>query len=109
VVPGPRDRGGAGAERQRFCYRGRLFNDALAETGIRHKYCRPYRPQTNGKVERFHRTVLEEWAYARPYTRDADRTRALAPWLHRYNHHRWHTALGGRPISRVTNVPGDCA
>ena len=70
-----------------FCYRGRLFNVALAETGIVHKYCRPYRPQTNGKVERFHRTLLVEWAYARPYRRDADRTRALAHWLHRYNLH----------------------
>ena len=90
-----------------FCYRGRLFNAALAETGIVHKYCRPYRPQTNGKAERFHRTLLDEWAYVRPYCRDSDRTRALAPWLHRYNHHRVHTAIGGPPISRVTNVPGD--
>jgi transposase InsO family protein len=88
-----------------FCYRGRLFNEALAETRIVHKYCRPYRPQTNGKVERFNRTLLEEWAYVRPYHRDSDRTRALAHWLHRYNHHRWHTAIGGPPISRVTNLP----
>ncbi len=50
-----------------FSYRGRLFNQALAEHRILHKYCRPYRPQTNGKVERFHRTLLEEWAYVRPY------------------------------------------
>ena len=90
-----------------FCYRGRLFNEALAEAGIRHKYCRPYRPQTNGKVERFHRTLLEEWAYARPHTSDGSRTRALAPWLHHYNHHRYHTALGGPPITRVTNLPGE--
>ncbi len=88
-----------------FSYRGRLFNEALAESRISHRYCRPYRPQTNGKVERFHRTLMEEWAYVRPYSREADRTRALAHWLHRYNHHRWHTALGGPPISRVTNVP----
>ena len=88
-----------------FSYRGRLFNDALAETRIVHKYCRPYRPQTNGKVERFHRTMLEEWAYARPYYREADRTRALAHWLHRYNHHRLHTAIGDAPITRVTNLP----
>ncbi len=88
-----------------FSYRGRLFNEALAEGRVLHRYCRPYRPQTNGKVERFHRTLLEEWAYVRPYAREADRTRALAHWLHRYNHHRWHTALGGPPISRVTNVP----
>ncbi len=88
-----------------FSYRGRLFNQALAEYRILHKYCRPYRPQTNGKVERFHRTLLEEWAYVRPYACEAVRTRALARWLHRYNHHRVHTAIGGPPISRVTNVP----
>jgi transposase InsO family protein len=87
-----------------FCYRGKLFNEALGT--ILHKYCRPYRPQTNGKVERFHRTLLEEWAYVRPYSRDSDRTRALATWLHRYNHHRVHTAIGGPPITRVTNLPG---
>jgi transposase InsO family protein len=88
-----------------FSYRGRLFNAALAEHRIIHKYCRPYRPQTNGKIERFHRTLLEEWAYVRPYSREADRTRALAHWLHRYNHHRVHTAIGGPPTSRVTNLP----
>ncbi len=88
-----------------FTYRGLLFNAALAETGVVHKYCRIYRPQTNGKVERFHRTLLEEWAYVRPYAREADRTRALARWLHRYNHHRVHTAVGDAPITRVTNVP----
>jgi transposase InsO family protein len=88
-----------------FSYRGRLFNEALAEGRILHRYCRPYRPQTNGKVERFHRTLLEEWAYVRPYARESDRTRALAHWLHSYNHHRVHTAVGGPPIGRVTNVP----
>lgn len=88
-----------------FSYRGLLFNQALAETGVAHRYCRPYRPQTNGKVERFHRTMLEEWAYARPYYREADRIRALARWLHGYNHHRVHTAIGGPPITRVTNLP----
>jgi transposase InsO family protein len=88
-----------------FCYRGRLFNAALTEHRIIHKYCRPYRPQTNGKVERFHRTLLDEWAYIRPYHREADRTRALAHWLHHYNHHRLHTAIGDAPITRVTNLP----
>jgi transposase InsO family protein len=88
-----------------LCYRGRLFNEALAENRIVHKFCRPYRPQTNGKVERFHRTLLEEWAYVRPYACDAARAAALARWLHRYNHHRVHTAIGGPPVSRVTNLP----
>jgi transposase InsO family protein len=60
-----------------------------------------------GKVERFNRTLLAEWAYVRTYTFGASRTRALRTWLHRYNHHRCHTALGGQPpVSRVTNVPG---
>jgi transposase InsO family protein len=88
-----------------FSYRGRLFNQALTDTSVQHRYCRPYRPQTNGKIERFHRTMLEEWAYARPYTREQDRIRALAHWLHRYNHHRVHTAIGSPPINRVTNLP----
>lgn len=88
-----------------FAYRGRLFNEALSETRVLHRYCRPYRPQTNGKVERFNRTLLEEWAYVRPYWRECDRTRALAHWLHIYNHHRVHTAIGGPPVSRVTNLP----
>ena len=90
-----------------FCYRGRLFNQALADSRIVHKWCRPYRPQTNGKVERFHRTLLDEWAYIRPYAREADRTRALTHWLHRYNHHRVHTAIGDAPITRVTNLPNE--
>src|SRR4051794_8019743 len=87
------------------CYRSFDFRDALA--GITHKRTRPYRPQTNGKVERFHRTLAEEWAYAAVYTSDAERAAAYPGWLHRYNHHRGHTALGGRPpASRVTNLSG---
>lgn len=89
-----------------FCYRGELFNQALADTAIRHLYTRPYRPQTNGKVERFNRTLLAEWAYARTWTSDGQRTRALAHWLHIYNHHRHHTAVGGPPVSRVSNLAG---
>ena len=88
------------------CYRSRAFAAALAATGTRHKRTRPYRPQTNGKVERYNRTLLHEWAYATPYARETDRRAALPGWLHTYNHHRSHTALGGPPASRVTNLSG---
>jgi len=86
------------------CYRGRDFAGALGT--IAHTFTRPYRPQTNGKVERFNRTLLAEWAYARPWSSEGQRTRGLAHWLHIYNHHRHHTAIGGPPISRVRNLPG---
>ncbi|WP_283611191.1 IS481 family transposase [Mycolicibacterium poriferae] len=87
------------------CYRSHSFRDAL--NGIRHRRTRPYRPQTNGKVERFHRTLADEWAYARLYTSDADRCQEFPHWLHTYNHHRGHTALGGQPpASRVPNLSG---
>ena len=88
-------------------YRSADFAQACLAAGIRHRRTRPYRPQTNGKVERFNRTLLEEWAYVRVYRSDQARTAALARWLHQYNHHRRHTALGGLPpVSRVTNLSG---
>jgi transposase InsO family protein len=86
------------------CYRSRQFNDALGS--IVHSFTRPYRPATNGKVERYNRTLQAEWAYARPWSSDGQRTRALTAWLHRYNHHRHHTAIGGPPVSRVSNLTG---
>jgi transposase InsO family protein len=88
-------------------YTSGMFTAALASSGASHKRTRPYRPQTNGKVERFNRTLLAEWAYVQAYTSNQQRTAALDTWLHLYNHHRAHTALGGRPpISRVNNGPG---
>jgi transposase InsO family protein len=87
------------------CYRSHAFKDALE--GIAHRRTRPYRPQTNGKVERFHRTLADEWAYARLYTSDTERCQEFPIWLHTYNHHRGHTALGGQPpASRVPNLSG---
>jgi hypothetical protein len=89
------------------CYRSRAWAAALEQTGARHSRTRPYRPQTNGKAERFNRTLLGEWAYAKPYRSENARRRALPAWLHIYNHHRSHSSLGGHPpISRVTNLPG---
>jgi transposase InsO family protein len=89
------------------CYRSHLWRDAMTATGVTHKRTRPYRPQTNGKVERFNRTLLDEWAYAKAYTTETERRQALNPWLHTYNHHRPHTALGGQPpSSRVHNLTG---
>jgi transposase InsO family protein len=87
-------------------YRSKPWAQRCAELDLRHSRTRPYRPATNGKVERFNRTLLDEWAYARLWTSDASRARTLDRWLHRYNHHRHHTAIGGTPTTRVTNLAG---
>jgi transposase InsO family protein len=89
------------------CYRSRLWTAACHDLDVTHKRTKPYRPQTNGKVERFHRTLAVEWAYVRAYSSETARVAALRKWLHLYNHHRTHTALGGKPpASRVTNLSG---
>jgi transposase InsO family protein len=67
------------------CYRSRTWRQACAELGITPKYTRAYRPQTNGKAERFNRTMINEWAFARPYPNKAARRTALPTWLHHYN------------------------
>ena len=88
-------------------YRSHAWRDACAELGIKPKRIRPYRPQTNGKIERFHRTLADGWAYARFYQSTQQRNTALPGWLHFYNHHRAHSAIGGQPpITRLTNLPG---
>ena len=87
-------------------YRSHIWRDTCADLDIKHKRTRPYRPQTNGKIERFHRTLADGWAYARFYTSEAERRAELEGWLHYYNHHRPHTACGNQPpFSRLINVP----
>jgi transposase InsO family protein len=88
-------------------YVSHLWRDSCAELGIKAKKTRPRRPQTNGKIERFHRTLADGWAYRRLYTSENARRAALAGWLHQYNHHRPHSALGGQPpITRLNNLDG---
>ena len=89
------------------CYRSHLWQDTCAELGITPKRTRPYRPQTNGKIERFHRTLADGWAFAKFYPSESARRAALTAWIHHYNHHRPHTAIGRQaPITRLTNLSG---
>jgi len=83
-------------------YRSRRFRATCQQLGLRHLFTRPYTPRTNGKVERFIKTALLEWAYARLYRHSDERRQALAQWLHHYNWHRPHMSLRGRPpVTRV--------
>jgi len=87
--------------------RSRDFKAALEALRVAHRRTANYRPQTNGKAERFNRTLLDEWAYVRVYRSEIQRTQALQRWLHLYNHHRSHTSLGGHaPMTHVNNLPG---
>jgi transposase InsO family protein len=83
-------------------YRSHAFRDAADAAAIRLKRTRPYRPQTNGKAERFIKTLQWEWAYIRPYYSNHERLDALPVFLSEYNGHRPHTALGGLfPVTRI--------
>jgi transposase InsO family protein len=88
-------------------YRSFLWRDTCAELGITPKRTRPYRPQTNGKIERFHRTLTEGWAFKKFYNSESARIAALPAWVHQYNHHRPHSAIGkAPPITRLNNLAG---
>jgi transposase InsO family protein len=91
-----------------FAYvHNRSLCELLARHGIRHLTTEPYRPRTNGKVERFHQTMAREWAYGLTYRSHRQRNQALPHWLDHYNRRRPHSSLGNRPpISRVHNVCG---
>jgi transposase InsO family protein len=87
-------------------YRSHAYRDALERSEIRHRRTRPFRPQTNGKAERFIQTLLNEWAYARPYRSNGERLHALRRFVDFYNRGRPHTAIGGLvPRTAVNNVP----
>ena len=89
-----------------FTYtKNRSLRELLTERGIRHLTTQPYRPRTNGKVERFHQTMGREWAHGRSYPTSEHRASLLGDWLEHYNHRRPHSAIGNRPpISRVHNL-----
>jgi len=87
-------------------YVSHLWRDSCADLGIVHKRTRPRRPQTNGKIERFHLTLANGWAFKKLYNSESARRAALPAWLHHYNHHRPHTAIekSAPPITRLTNL-----
>jgi transposase InsO family protein len=89
-----------------FTYtKNRSLRELLAARGIRHLTTQPYRPRTNGKIERFHQTMGREWAHGRSYPSSAHRASLLKDWLEHYNQRRPHSAIGNRPpISRVHNL-----
>jgi transposase InsO family protein len=83
-------------------FRSKRFARACWRLGLKHSFTRPYRPQTNGKAERFIQSALREWAYGIPYGRSSERTAMLNRWTHHYNWHRPHQGIGGvAPISRL--------
>jgi transposase InsO family protein len=89
-------------------FRSHAFRRACTGAGLRHLRTRPYTPRTNGKAERFIQTALREWAYARPYASSSERSQAIDPWLHHYNHHRRHSGINAAtPATRLNNLLGN--
>ena len=89
------------------CYRSGAFTTTLGE-GVKHRYTLPYRPQPNGKVERFNLTFAQDQANAATYDSDEARAATYGAWLRHYDHHRPHTGIGGRtPSKRVHNLTGN--
>ena len=89
------------------CYKSNHWRTTCTDLGITPKKTRPYRPQTNGKIERFHRTLAEGWAFKKFYNTESARLAALPAWIHQYNHHRPHSAIGKvPPITRLDNLTG---
>ena len=80
------------------------FAEVLAERSIRHRRTRPYRPRTNGRAERFNGALTEEFLYAKRFRSETERRIRLNRWVHDYNCHRPHTAVGGPPASRSNNL-----
>lgn len=89
-------------------YRSKEFKAMREAYGLKHARTRPYRPRTNGKAERLIQTALREWAYGPTWQSSDERNQALGAWLHFYNHHRPHSALGGQPpVTRLNNLVGN--
>jgi transposase InsO family protein len=84
------------------CFRSQPFAQACRDLKLKHSFTRPYRPQTNGKAERFIQSALREWAYGIPYNHSSERTAMLERWIHHYNWHRPHQGIKGlAPVSRL--------
>jgi transposase InsO family protein len=87
-----------------LAFRSRAFAAACQGLRVRHKFTRFYRPQTNGKAERFIQSAIREWAYGFTYQNSAQRTNALDAWIHHYNWHRPHQGIHGvAPMTRLTS------